>query len=199
MYCSLHPGVTLPSVPDSAPVASTADGSSSDTVMEPLPLVPSFGIISSSSVDDLPPLRHSSHVSKPTACPAASLGTPYIFPVQQAVLNSLVSVDHHRDLHAHVEDVPDDDDSPDPLPSHVPSTFPFQQNLKNLLAADGVPADTSLDKPPTYQVAMASPYADQWHSALEEEFASHELGVYKLVPQSSIPVGQTIIERQACV
>jgi hypothetical protein len=72
----------------------------------------------------------------------------------------------------------------------------LQESFADILSAvpDGITHDTSFDKPATYKAAMASPYTAQWRSALEEEFSSlQELGVYKLVPRSSVPAGQTVM------
>ncbi|KAG1875762.1 hypothetical protein F4604DRAFT_1581541, partial [Suillus subluteus] len=50
------------------------------------------------------------------------------------------------------------------------------------------------DDPSTYSEAMASPHAAQWTSALQEEFSSlRDLGVYKLVPRSTVPPGHKVM------
>lgn len=57
-------------------------------------------------------------------------------------------------------------------------------------------AGVTLDNPATYHEAMASPHAAEWMDALQEEFMSlKELGVYCLIPQTSVPTGYRIICR----
>ncbi|KAG1875761.1 hypothetical protein F4604DRAFT_1492266, partial [Suillus subluteus] len=51
------------------------------------------------------------------------------------------------------------------------------------------------DDPSTYAEAMASLDAASWTTALQEEFNSlRDLGVYKLVPCSSVPQGRKIMK-----
>lgn len=51
------------------------------------------------------------------------------------------------------------------------------------------------DDPSTYAEAMASPHAAEWRKALQEEFDSlKQMGVYKLVPRSSVPAGRRIMK-----
>jgi hypothetical protein len=50
------------------------------------------------------------------------------------------------------------------------------------------------DDPSTFREAMDSPYAKEWQAAMAEEFASiKQMGVYNLVPRSTIPFGQKVM------
>ncbi|KAG2045604.1 hypothetical protein BDR06DRAFT_1015479 [Suillus hirtellus] len=75
------------------------------------------------------------------------------------------------------EDNTDNPPFPTPMPlSMPPPRYDFDHEL--------------LDDPASYAEAMASPHACEWTLALQEEFDSlQDLGVYKLVPCSSIPAG----------
>jgi hypothetical protein len=68
-------------------------------------------------------------------------------------------------------------------------------HLANLFTAMPDHLENELsDDPSTYSEAMSSPHATEWTAALQEEFASlKDLGVYKLVPRSSVPPSRKIM------
>ncbi|KIK74635.1 hypothetical protein PAXRUDRAFT_19674 [Paxillus rubicundulus Ve08.2h10] len=111
-----------------------------------LPPIPSEDLPPSLPGDPLSLLCHSPRISKPSEHLAATLGQPYVSPVQ-------------------LEDILDKD---------IPFPLPLKEVLEDLFTAgpDGLVMDTLLDDPATYKAAMASPYGPQWHAALQEKFDS---------------------------
>ena len=52
----------------------------------------------------------------------------------------------------------------------------------------GATSDSDVADPASYHEAMSSPHTTDWTKALREEFQSlKDLGIYKLVPRSSVP------------
>ncbi|TFY52252.1 hypothetical protein EVJ58_g10120 [Rhodofomes roseus] len=81
----------------------------------------------------------------------------------------------------------------DPPPLLEPTV---EDHLEALAAAEVIPLDVEYPgDPATLDEAMASPFRDQWTASLQDEFKSiKDLGVYKLVPRSSVPAGRRILK-----
>ena len=79
------------------------------------------------------------------------------------------------------------------LLSQVPGLPDVEVNvLEELLATlvDAPVNTTYPDDPTTLKEAMASEDAEEWSRALHEDFKSiKEMGVFKLIPRSSVPHG----------
>ncbi|KAG2111342.1 uncharacterized protein F5147DRAFT_573734 [Suillus discolor] len=84
-----------------------------------------------------------------------------------------------------------DEDAPPSTPNPLSA-----DNLALLIDAfsASVPEEF-LDDPATYAEAMASPDADHWRTALQEEFdLLKNTGTYTLVPCSAVPRGHRIMK-----
>jgi hypothetical protein len=78
-------------------------------------------------------------------------------------------------------------------------TTPLEEELASLTTAfAALPVNLEHeqhDDPSTYAEAMASEHASEWTATLKEEFDSlRDLGVYRLVPRSSIPPGRKVMK-----
>jgi hypothetical protein len=111
--------------------------------------------------------------------------------MQHAMLNSLTAADCIHALSSTTGKTPPSEDD-----IHA-ALQPGEESahLANLFAAMPVHLEHEFtDDPTTYAEAMASEPTPQWTAALKEEFDSlHDLGVFKLVPRSSIPPGHKIM------
>lgn len=106
----------------------------------------------------------------------------YIPAIQYAILAAIAAA------HSHLE-LPES-----PTAAINPYEPPMTPNDDDDSWFTGAASNSGLTDPATYHEAMASPHATEWTKALQEEFQSlKDLGVYKLVPQSSVPSGRHII------
>jgi len=135
--------------------------------------------------------RRSECIPQPSECHCTLENKPYVSPMQRTILNSLTVADRIRALSStNGKTPPSENDAHAALQSGEEST-----HLANLFAAMPIHLEHEFaDDPTTYAEAMASEHAPQWTAALKEEFDSlRDLGVYKLVPRSSIPPGRKIM------
>ena len=72
---------------------------------------------------------------------------------------------------------------------------PYVENIDQSLAAIENFSQTdlgnfNLDEPNSWEEARVSPYSEQWEAGFQEELKSlKDMGVYKLIPRSQIPMG----------
>ena len=147
----------------------------------------------SSSASSGPPLLHqSSRVSQPTKKQAATTGEQFVPMIQHAMVAALAmpgsDLPSSMGPQPPTHNIADDEfilTSPALGHEEEDSWFAGAATTKT----PGVPAN-----PATYQEAMASLYVANWTRMLHEEFNSlKELGVYHLVPHSSVPAGHCIM------
>jgi len=115
-------------------------------------------------------------------------GKPYVSPAQRAVLDSLATAEHLQNISSTQLQTNDSN-----------TTTPLEEELASLATAfAALPVNLEHeqpDDPSTYTEAMASEHASEWTAALKEEFDSlRDLGVYQLVPRSSIPPGRKVMK-----
>jgi hypothetical protein len=132
------------------------------------------------------PPRRSTRVPVPSARRCAMEGKPYVSPTQRAVLDALDAADRVLPTAANTHATEDT------------LTAISEEELTTLAAVFAAMPDNleheQSDDPTTYSEAMASEHASDWTTALTEEFnALRELGVYKLVPRSTVPSGRKIM------
>ncbi|KAG2063586.1 hypothetical protein BDR04DRAFT_1163533 [Suillus decipiens] len=128
-----------------------------------------------------PPLCWSTHAPIPSKHQCNINGVPYTSATQYAVLDSMATANCLHTLHP-----------PDPANTESMELF-----ADCLAAMPDLITTAHPDNPSTYAKAMASPDAASWTTALQEEFVSLcDLGVYKLVPHSSVPTGCKIMKGQ---
>lgn len=175
----LHPGVVLanPSAPTLSPPISEV--TSQRPTVEDAP-----------DIDDPPPVpRCSERTSVPSEHVRAAKDLPYTTTTQRAVIKSMAAADRLRALKS----------PPTCLPDEVTLAAMVSEadlaHLAELFAAMPDHLETEHpDDPSTYAEAMASSDAASWTTALQEEFTSlRDLGIYKLVPRSSVPRGCKIM------
>jgi hypothetical protein len=133
------------------------------------------------------PPRCSTRVPVPSAHCCAMEGKPYVSPTQCTVLDALDAADRVLPTAANTHATED-----------TLAAILSEEELTTLAAIfvampDNLEHEQS-DDPTTYSEAMASEHASDWTTALTEEFnALWELGIYKLVPQSTVPTGRKIM------
>jgi hypothetical protein len=115
-------------------------------------------------------------------------GKPYISPTQRAVLEVLAMADRAQAVTLTSQ-----------LPEDALALVISEEELRTLANVFAAMPDNLEhefpDDPTTYSEAMASDHAANWTTALMEEFnALRDLGVYKLVPWSTVPPGQKIMK-----
>jgi hypothetical protein len=127
----------------------------------------------------------------PSECHYAAEGIAYTNATQWAALNSLVDADRCNGL----EDAKAYPAGEDSTLTDLEAEIAY---LSKVFATTPDHFETEhTDDPTTYAEAMQSEHASQWTAAMQEEFKSlHKLGVYKLVPHSTIPAGCKIMKGQ---
>jgi len=130
--------------------------------------------------------RRSSRVPVPSEKRCAMEGKTYVTAAQRAIQADTIAAEHLQAL-------PNIPSPPDALAASLSEDD--LAHLANLFTAMPDHLENELsDDPSTYSEAMSSPHATEWTAALQEEFASlKDLGVYKLVPRSSVPPGRKIM------
>lgn len=164
------------------------------------------------SLPDAPiPLRRSSRTPQPTQRRAEAEGLPYKSRLERTVAAIREACAKDAALHDVVDHAPTlpgahaSHTSAPPPPSappafdvpDIPSNPPDLDDSQAALAADGaLPMDVEYPGDPrTRAEADASPYAAQWADALRAEMKSFkDLGVYRLIPRTSVPTGKTILK-----
>lgn len=176
----------VPSVPHTAPhpppslLASLPSAPAPDTSSIPHVTV-------SPVADPLPSLspaapRSSSRVRQPSERRAAADGLPWVSALERAVSDCRESSARAVAERAARHD------------ARVDSDIAHYTDLDLALAAT-LQLDSVYDGDPTsLKDALASPFAAQWRSALEEEFSSiKSLGVYNLIPRGDVPGNRRIM------
>ncbi|KAG2340548.1 hypothetical protein BDR05DRAFT_950285 [Suillus weaverae] len=138
-----------------------------------------------------PAPHHSSHVPVPSEKHCAMEGKPFVSAVQHAIHEASVFTERLQGL-LPCPSLPSST-SPEAVPDAFAATLSEEElaHLADLFVTmpDHLTNEMS-DDPSTYSEAMASPHAAQWISALQKEFSSlRDLGVFKLVPRSTVPPG----------
>ena len=186
-FIKLHQ-VSPASAPTSSHLGDTSPASTPSPANDHVSAVPT----SPRSTNDPPPLHRSSRISRPTEKRAAATSEQFIPAVQRAILAAMTMSAWEPPSSA----VP-------LLATHAIADDEFiltspalghEEEDSWFAGTATIDALNTPTNPATYQEAMESPYAADWTCALQEEFDSlKELGVYRLVPRSSVPVGCRIM------
>lgn len=187
----LRPDITID---NASPQASSPAPSQRATVTEvpdeddppPIPLpVPPPG------EPPVPLPRRSARTPVPSERRCATEGIPYVNATQRHALASLAAADHTHALPRIAESAFTTSSSVDDL-TDLEAELAY---LTSVFAA--APDDFEHEHPSdpvTYAEAMSSPHAAAWTAAMRDEFQSlRDLGVYKLVPRTSVPTGRKIM------
>ena len=191
----LHPGVTIENAsvpPIVSHRASVADAPDEEDLPPAAPPIPPSAPVPVAPATALP--RRSSRTPVPSERRCAAEGIPYTNAAQRNVLASLASADRLRAL-------PTVNGSADSALAALAG-----ENLADLEAElayltevfAAIPDDYENEHPSdpvTYAEAMNSDHATEWTQAMRDEFDSlRDLGVYKLVPRSTVPPGRKIMK-----
>jgi hypothetical protein len=191
----------------------TGGGPASD----PFPDIPHEDPTPAPAVDvTMPPPRRSARNPAPSECASAATGVPYINHVSRTSDESRASTRHvkeectlAKDNHRHhvlelrtaLQEEP-----PNFCPGSVPhvdpsllAQLPFASEdeialLQEAFAASSCP-DNNPDDPPTLADTLGLPDHASWLEGIHEELNGlRKMGVYKLVPRSSVPAGHKILK-----
>ncbi|OBZ67852.1 Retrovirus-related Pol polyprotein from transposon TNT 1-94 [Grifola frondosa] len=163
---SLYPDCTLnssSSTSDSPPLPSVPL-STTDSLPIPPPTIPSHP---SPTVPPISSPRRSTRALVPTDKRAAADGLFKLSAVQEAVRDASASGERLRQERAQRREA-----------AHIAASVPLELH------------DDYSGDPLTMREAMNSPFADEWRTALTEEFTSiKSMGVYTLIPPDQVPSG----------
>lgn len=193
------PAPVVPLPPDDLP----ADDAAPPTVPVP-PIAPPAVPLPPPAAAAPPAIRCSSRIPVPSEKCAHFEGIARLSAVDSAVAASKLAGERSRaerleriaardaappaplDRHTTVEGVPEEEEPEEECNS-------IEEALAGI--ADGPVNVEYPGDPNNLKEAYASPFADQWRAALADEFKSiKDLGVYKLVPRSSVPAGRRIMK-----
>jgi hypothetical protein len=146
------------------------------------------------------PARRSSRITVPSDKAASISGFDKVSSLSravEAVRESAERIHAHRTSARTQRTTPNNHAPIDPLPDLV--DIPDNPVDELLAAMDPLTADMcNPADPQSMAEALASPDAEQWKLTLIEEFnALKDLGVYKLVPRSTVPAGRKIMRGKA--